>query len=98
MVVYEVTMDMEPAIAGRVERYMREKHIPEILATGCFASIELERGSDTRLRTRYAARTRSDVDRYLRDHSPRFRADTAAHFPTGLTASREVWSTVEHWE
>ena len=36
MIAYEVVADVEQAEDGRYERYMRETHIPEVLATGCF--------------------------------------------------------------
>jgi hypothetical protein len=110
MVVYEVTLVVEPSVADGVERYLRGKHIPEILATGAFAAIRLERadggvpgaaggaaGPGARLRTRYEARTREEVEAYLRDHSPAFRADFATWFPTGVAAERAVWWEVESW-
>ena len=95
--VYEVTMDVAPEQAAALERYMRERHIPEILATRSFVSITFERASATRFRTRYAGRTRTDVERYLVEHTGRFRADFALHFPSGVVATREVWEAVESW-
>jgi len=91
MVRYEVIADVAPELVDRYEEYMRTKHLPDILSTGCFTSIALDRASATRFRARYEARTRADVDRYLAQHTARYRADFAAHFPTGVTLSREIW-------
>jgi hypothetical protein len=98
MIAYEVTAEMEETLAGRYEQYMRETHIPEVLATGCFQAAVLARSSPGRYRTSYVARTRADLDRYLETHTAALRADFAAHFPEGVTLSREVWDTVERWE
>ena len=97
MIVYEVTLDAEPALVDALERYMRATHIPQILATGCFAAIRFERATPSRFRTRYGAATRADLDRYLAEHTAHFRADFAAHFPTGVRASREIWEEVQAW-
>jgi Domain of unknown function (DUF4286) len=98
MIAYEVTVEMEETLAGRYEQYMREIHIPEVLATGCFQAAVLARSSPGRYRTSYVARTRADLDRYLETHTAALRADFAAHFPEGVRLSREVWDTVERWE
>ncbi|HEU4697687.1 MAG TPA: DUF4286 family protein [Gemmatimonadales bacterium] len=103
MVTYEVTLDVDPAVAAAVERYMRATHIPEILATGCFAEIRFERQADRegggmlRFRTRYRAARRADLDRYLAQHQAHFRTDFLLHVPSGVTVTRAVWEAVEAW-
>ena len=94
MVRYEVIADVAPALVDRYEEYMRTKHLPDIFATGCFVRVALDRASATRFRSRYEARTRADVDRYLAEHTARYRADFAARFPTGVTLSREIWEEI----
>ena len=91
MIRYEVVADVAPELVDRFVDYMRTTHLPEILATGCFTSVALDRASATRYRSRYEARTRADIDRYLAEHTARYRADFAAHFPTGVALSREIW-------
>ena len=98
MVTYEVVLEVEAPLAAALEDYMRRRHIPEILATGCFRRIAFERAGPTRFRTRYEAESQADLDRYLAEHTPRLRADFLAHFPTGVRVSREVWAEVERWE
>lgn len=97
MVHYEVTVEAVPALADALERYMRGTHIPEILATGCFAAIRLQRGDGGRFRTDYAASSRADLDRYLDEHAAPFRADFQARFPDGVSVAREVWTDLEAW-
>ena len=94
---YEVTVEVESALVDGFVRYMRDKHIPEIFATGCFRRIRLDRAGPTTLRTVYEALTQQDLERYLRDHTAGFRADFAAHFPSGVTVGRCTWSEIASW-
>jgi Domain of unknown function (DUF4286) len=96
-VSYEVTLEIEPELLPAVIRELREHHIPEILKTGCFSAIRLDRIEDGRLRTRYEAASAADLDRYLHQHTAHFRAEFLARFPTGVRPSREVWQAVAEW-
>ncbi len=97
MVSYEVTIETEPQIAVAFETYMREKHIPEIMATGCFIAIIFEKASPIKFRTRYEASSHKDLDRYLGEHATHFRTDFVAHFPKEVKPSREVWVVQQGW-
>ena len=55
MVLYEVTLDVDDALADEVEAHMRQSHIPAILATKCFRRIRFARSSPSRFRTSYEA-------------------------------------------
>jgi hypothetical protein len=98
MIFYEVTLQVEPDLAAKVDEYLRRRHIPDIFATGCFRRIRLDGTSPARFRTCYQAESPADVDRYLREHAPRLRAEFQAHFPTGVTLTRETWTERATWE
>lgn len=98
MITYEVHVDVRPDLASVFEAYMRERHIPQILATGCFTAIAFERAEEGRYRTRYQAASPADLERYLQKHTQEFRADFLTHFPEGCPASRERWEEVEAWK
>jgi hypothetical protein len=97
MVTYEVTTVVEPSLVEDYERFMRERHIPDLLATGCFQAAELACASPGRYRLRYEAQTQADLDRYLQCHAMRLREAFASHFPRGVALSREVWVTMQSW-
>lgn len=98
MIVYEVTVAPESDLRSAFETYMRETHIDEVLATGCFVAAQFVSASSGSYATRYTASTQEDLDRYLEQHAQRLRADFAAHFPTGVTVTREVWEILEEWQ
>ena len=97
MILYEVTLQVEPSLAEQVESHMRLEHIPAIFATRCFQQIHFDRASPARFRTRYFARNQSDLDRYLQDHAPGLRAQFGARFASGVRLTRETWSTLQSW-
>ena len=92
MVVYEVTVHVEPELCQAYERYMTDQHISDVLATGAFACATFEKARAGLYRVRYEAPTEAILDRYLADESPRLRDDLARHFPTGIEAVREAWT------
>jgi hypothetical protein len=97
MISYEVTLQVESALAAAVEDHLRREHIPGILATGCFCRIRFWRASPARFRTGYEARAAADLERYLRDHAAAFRSEFQSAFPRGVTITRETWTEVESW-
>ena len=98
MIRYEVTLEVDPARAVEVAQYMRDVHIPEIFATGCFRTIRLERASAGRLRTTYLAARADDLEHYLRMHAPALRTEFQARFPAGVRIARETWTEIAVWE
>jgi hypothetical protein len=98
MISYEVTAEVEARLAAEFERYMRETHIPEVLATGCFLGAIFARSSAGRYRTSYLALGQAELDRYLEAHTTALRQDFARRFPDGIGLAREVWTAVERWD
>jgi Domain of unknown function (DUF4286) len=96
--IYEVSLEVDAEQVGRLERYMREEHIPAILGTGCFIRISFERSAAGRLRTRYEAVSENALQTYFRDHAGRFRDDFRQQFPHGVVPAREVWAEIERWD
>jgi hypothetical protein len=94
MITYEVVADVDPTLVEGYERYMRERHVPDLIATGCFSAATLERSRSGAYRLRCVARSREALDRYLRDHAPALRADFTATLPSGVRLARELWEEV----
>ena len=97
MISYEVTLQVRPDLSASVEQFMTESHIPDIFDTGCFQEIRFSRASAGRFRTAYEAGTQADLDRYLQDYAPRFRAEFLERFPEGVNITRETWVQRKVW-
>ena len=95
MITYEVNATIQDTgIADRYERYMTDRHLRDVLASGCFQDATFERAGQGKYRVRYRAAAQTDLDRYLEEHTATLRRDFAEHFPTGVQLAREVWTEV----
>lgn len=97
MLLYEVRLEVASGERSRLERYMLDTHIAEVLATGCFESAEFAELEPGRFRTCYRAADREALDRYLRDFAPALRERMTEEFGTTFQASREVWRVVRRF-
>lgn len=97
MIAYEVTVEVDEGLLERYIEFMRSRHIPRVLATGCFAHAEFDRASETRFRQRYLADSLADLERYLERHAPALRAEYAKEFPSGTSLTREIWEELRRW-
>ena len=97
LVTYEITARVAPHLVEAYERYLRERHIPDLLATKYFVAAALTCAAPGRYRIRYEAPDQAALDRYLAEHAPRLRAHFDEHFPQGVELSREVWTALALW-
>lgn len=94
-VTYEITATVDEKLVGSYESYMREMHIPDLLATGFFSSATLSVSQPGRYRIRYEAADQIALDNYLATDAERLRADAMGHFPEGVDLEREIWNVIE---
>ena len=95
MIIYEITATVRADLIEAYERYMRETHIPDLLATGFFGGARIARTAENRYRIDYEARDRAALDEYLNTEAARLRADFLAHFPEGVEVARENWEVLQ---
>ena len=94
MIAYEVTIETRLDLCESFERFMVDRHIPDLMATGCFASALFSRGVAGRYRARYEAPDREALDRYFAEHAAQLRGDVAELFPDGISFEREEWEVL----
>ncbi len=97
MLIYEVTADVQQDLADEYERYMIERHIPDVIASGCFGGASIVKTGSSRYRIAYWVADDATLKRYLDEHAPALRSDFARRFPRGVELSREVWHTLHRW-
>jgi hypothetical protein len=95
-VIYEVTAIPRTDLCDSYEVYMRDKHIPDVLATGYFVEAFFEKSVSGHYRTRYVAGSRELLDGYLQNATQAMREDFIAHFPEGMELIRDEWIVLKH--
>jgi hypothetical protein len=97
MIIYEITTIVDDELVESYEKYMRETHIPDLLATGYFAKAYFTCSGKNRFRIQYHAHDQKALDDYLEKDAPRLRDDFSSHFPEGVEVSRENWEILEEF-
>ena len=97
MVTYEITATVRADLSAAYEKYMTERHIPDVLQTGAFSGASFSRTSPGRYRIRYETHSRVALDRYLKDNAAMLRAHFTETFPDGVELTREEWDIIATW-
>ena len=98
MIIYEITATVRADLIEEYEKYMRKRHIPDLLATGFFGGARIARAGENRYRIQYEAYNQKALDEYLEMEAARLRADFLAHFAEGVEVSRENWEVLQIWK
>ena len=102
MVLYNVTMSLDPAIENDWISWMREKHIPDVLDTGFFMEARLSRvhgeeeGGVT-YAISYVAYSSEHLDTYRNEHSPALQEEHNSRFGGKFAAFRTTLSIIEEF-
>nr|AOE05783.1 conserved hypothetical protein [uncultured bacterium]CCG00780.1 conserved hypothetical protein [uncultured Flavobacteriia bacterium] len=93
MIIYNVTVNVDDSVHEDWLYWMRNEHIPEILATGKFLKalmtkvlVEEEMGGKT-YSVQYTAKSKDSLTRYYKEDAPRLR-QAAARFGDKIVAFR----------
>ncbi|MBL0884311.1 MAG: DUF4286 family protein [Chitinophagaceae bacterium] len=81
MYIYNVTIQLAWSIHEDWLQWMKTKHIPEVMATGCFTDfrfvrvLEMDETEGPTYATQYFANNKEDYDRYIEHYSTALRKD-----------------------
>lgn len=92
---YNVRVTVDEERAERFIGYMLSKHIPDVLATGKFASAEFARSEGGSFLVSYLADSRPDLDDYLAKHTEILRETFSREFPFDVKAEREILEVLD---
>lgn len=94
MVIYDVSMQVNPDVHEGCVRWMIEEHIPEVLKYQGFVKAELllEPEGRSRIRVLYYLQTQDQLESYLKLHSPVMRAKTKEKWGLEVSAERTTWA------
>lgn len=92
--IYEVIAVVDAGRTAEFETYMSDEHIPDVLATGCFAAAFFAKEGN-RYTVGYHVNTPEDMRRYLDDHASKLRDDVVQRFGDGVQTSRRMLEIIK---
>ncbi len=94
MLIYNVTINIDESIHDEWLAWMKDKHLPDMLATGKFTHakmvkvlVEEDMGGIT-YSVQYTARDRATLEAYYKEDADRLRTDAQEMFPNKFVAFR----------
>ena len=81
MLIYNVTFQVSPSINEAWVKWMKEKHIPDVMSKGCFMEyrfaklLDIDDSDGPTYTIQYSARDRNEFDRYIELFAPALRKD-----------------------
>jgi hypothetical protein len=103
MILYNVTVSIDPAIAEDWVNWMRTNHIPDVMATGCFVESRISRvhgeeeGGETYAIT-YLSPSQEKMDQYQQRHAPLLQKDHSERYAGKFAAFRTILSVIEEFK
>ncbi|WKK85426.1 DUF4286 family protein [Marivirga arenosa] len=100
MIIYNVTVNVEKDIEESWVKWMKEKHIPDILATGFFNDHRMLRllneteGDGETYAIQYFTDELDNLERYMMDEAPRLRDEHIKKFQDKCVSFRTFLETV----
>jgi hypothetical protein len=100
MILYNVTVILDEEIHNEWLKWMKEQHIPEVMATSCFVSNRLLKVLDSPNEgvtycTQYIADSMESYNEYLEKHAPALRASFPESFSNKFVIYRTLMEFVD---
>jgi len=95
MILYNVTVSIDAAIENEWLQWMKEVHLPDVLATGYFAEAKIarilaEEQGGKAYSVQYYAFSMDAYEAYEKDHAPRLREEHQQKFGSRTAAFRTL--------
>ena len=100
MLVYNVTTKITNAIHEDWLAWMRDVHIPDVLATGCFTTanilrlLDIDDSEGPTYAIQYYAKTKTDYDQYINQFAPALKQETITKWGQQMIAFRSLMQLV----
>lgn len=95
MIIYNVTINIEHDVSAQWVQWMKEVHIPEVMATGCFTEYKMckilvneEQGISYSVQ--YTALSMADYERYKSSFASALQQKTASLFANKYVSFRTL--------
>lgn len=96
MILYNVTINIDPSVHEEWLAWMKNDHIPEVLATGLFVEnrimkvLNTEEGEGFTYSIQYTLKSMEDYEKYKSDHAPALQAAHVERYSGKFVAFRTL--------
>lgn len=100
MYIYNVTIQLAWPIHERWVNWMKSKHIPEVMETGCFSEfrfvrvLEVDETEGPTYATQYFAPSKEAYDRYIEEFATALRQDALNEWGNQFVGFRSLMQVV----
>lgn len=103
MILYSVTISINPNVAEEWLNWMRCVHIPEVMATQCFtesriSKILVDDENGISYSVMYVCPNQELMDDYNNKHAPRLQKDHAQRYEGRFAAFRTLLNIIEEFK
>ncbi len=103
MIVYNVTIKIQPEVESEWLKWMREKHIRDVLDTGCFVDAKIQKllGYDDEEGSNYAIQYRAnsmkEIEYYQENFAPALQEEHSARYKDQFVAFRTLLDEIQNF-
>lgn len=100
MIVYNVTVNIDSSVHEEWLDWMKNKHIPDVVATGCFTQgkiyrIMVQEESGVSYSIQYSANSMEDIQYYMKTFAPELQKEHMAKYKDKFTAFRTLLEQID---
>ena len=94
-IIYNVTVNIDDSVHDEWLRWMKEKHIPDVMNTGCFLEnkicrILVNEESGTSYSIQYTCESMEKLNEYRQKHAPRLQKEHSERYRDKFVAFRTL--------
>jgi hypothetical protein len=99
MIIYNVTVNIDDSVHQDWVKWMKEKHIPDVMATGYFLDYKMCRilvneESGTSYSIQYTCKNMEDLKEYQAKHAPRIQKEHSEKYKDKFVAFRTLLEVI----
>jgi hypothetical protein len=103
MIIYSVSITLQPSVESEWLEWMRSVHIPDVLRTGCFVQCHIykvaeQAADEPSYVMQYRCASLADYQRYRDNFAPALQKDHTDRFSGRFRASRQILEEVTRVE
>jgi hypothetical protein len=100
MLIYNVTTHVNWPFHDAWVKWMKEKHIPDVMSSGCFTEyrfvrvLEIDESEGPTYAVQYFAPTKEQYENYLQHHAPKLRNEVLVNWGDHIIGFRSLMELV----